>query len=154
METPERKVTEDEANRLMRAIIDELSRAQYGRGVEDLTLQELKVITDSLKPYPPPAVPALDLDIPETTSSWTGTMRNKWTRMGEPIGHRDTIIDGIYEAIRARYVGFNPDAKDKVVAATWLKQIIDEYRLPTIDQDIRHELKNMFEAEGIKVIEK
>jgi hypothetical protein len=78
----------------------------------------------------------------------------EWTREAvQPIGSHALVVEAISQAILAKYRSYNADQHRGTVRSTWLSEQVDAYELPKIDEEVRRDLKELFDLEGIQVVE-
>jgi hypothetical protein len=78
----------------------------------------------------------------------------EWTREAvQPIGSHDLVVESISQAILAKYRSYNADQHRGTVRSSWLKEQVDAYELPRLDEDVRKDIKELFDLEGIQVVE-
>jgi hypothetical protein len=77
-----------------------------------------------------------------------------WVREAvQPIGSHDLVVEAISQAILANYRTYNMDQHRGTVRSQWLKEQVDAYDLARLDEDVRRDLKELFDLEDIKVVE-
>lgn len=78
----------------------------------------------------------------------------EWIRTAEePLGSHEQIVAAIGKAILSNFRSANSGAGTSTVRSQWLKEQVDGYSLATLDEDVRKSLKELFDREGIKVVE-
>lgn len=103
---------------------------------------------------PPSKTPEQQLLEKEQTNpkAWLAEGSADWVeRTAAPIGTRDALVEGVFDAIMQEYRSSNPDAAKSSVNKVWLKDKIDAYAFPNLDQEIRHQMHERFEKAGVKV---
>lgn len=84
-------------------------------------------------------------------SAWqTGETWNPWLTTAVKIGSKNTLLQGIFEAVWESY-RTGGDQVGGAVDHAWLKDKLDEYGLATLDADARHYVAEQFDVKGVNI---